>query len=190
MSRWVEPEWPRERHLMDSLVHVVESEHPGAKVIAWLHNSHVAVETPPDGEPRMGRQARDRFGSAYSLALEFGHGDFQTREITRDGQLGELVVTVMPRARPGSLPWRLGQADSPSFVVPLRGTSSRSHQVDHWLGQAQLEHGGMWIAADPETLYEDVVVGEQYDSILFVRRVTSSHPTPSAQDAAAAGFSF
>ena len=62
MSQWVEPDWPRERHLTENLEHIIEEERPDAKVILWLHNSHVAVETPPDAEPRMGWRLRERYG--------------------------------------------------------------------------------------------------------------------------------
>jgi hypothetical protein len=83
MSQWVEPGWPRERHLTENLEHVIERERPDAKVILWLHNSHVAVENPADAEPRMGWRLRERCGRAYwCMALEFGHGTIQTRGIT------------------------------------------------------------------------------------------------------------
>ena len=54
----------------------------GMQMRAWIY---VAVETPVDGEPRMGRRLRDRFAEAYwCMALEFGRGTFQTRRIRDD----------------------------------------------------------------------------------------------------------
>ena len=188
MSQWVEPGWPRERHLTDNLEHIIGWERPDAKVILWLHNSHVAVETPADAEPRMGWRLRERYGRAYwCMALEFGRGSFQTRGITDDGRPGNLVVTYMPSPRSGSLPWYLAQTGMPAFVLQLRDAQAAP---DHWLHRSQLEHGGMWIYTDPDTLYEDVTIGEQYDSILFVNDVTCSQPTPNALVAAHTHLDF
>jgi len=188
MSQWVEPGWPRERHLTENLEHIIGREHPDAKVILWLHNSHVAVETPPDAEPRMGWRVRERYGAAYwCMALEFGRGSFQTRAITDDGRLGDLIVTDMPSPRSASLPWYLAQTGIPAFVLQIRDAPA-AH--DHWLHRSQLEHGGMWIYTDPDTLYEDVTISDQYDSILFVNDVTSSQPTPNALAAAHTHLDF
>lgn len=188
MNQWVEPEWPREQHLTDNLVHVLEIERPGAKAVLWLHNSHVAVEAPSDSEPRMGWRLRQRYHDAYwCMAVEFGRGSFQTRLVTEDG-LGDLVVTDMPAPPAGSLPWTLEQVGVPAFVLPLRGTPGAD--LGGWLNHPQLEHGGMWIHTDPRTLYEDVAIGEQYDSILFVDRISSAEPTPNALAAAQARVDF
>jgi erythromycin esterase len=189
MSQWVEPGWPRERHLTENLTRVLDHERPDAKAILWLHNSHIAVETPVDAEPRMGRRLRDRYGDEYwCMALEFGRGTFQTRRIGDDGSLGELVVTDMPSPPNGSLPWLLEQTGGEAFIVPVRGAGSA--EASRWLHRSQLEHGGMWIHTDPNTLYEEVTVGEQYDSILFIREVTCSHPTPNALASARAHLYF
>jgi hypothetical protein len=48
----------------------------------------------------------------------------------------------------------------------------------------------MWIHTDPDTLFEEVTVGEQYDSILFVGDITCSHPTPNALASARAHLDF
>jgi erythromycin esterase len=183
MSQWVEPGWPRERHLTDNLVHILEEQRPGAKAVLWLHNSHVAVEVPPDSEPRMGWRLRDRYGAAYwCLALEFGHGTFQTRQVTADGQMGDLVVTEMPAPPARSLPWYLERVGVPAFVLPLRAVEEPA--VREWLRRPLLEHGGMWIHTDPTTLYEEVVVADQYDAILFVDAITAAQPTAAAFAAA------
>jgi erythromycin esterase len=167
----------------------MDQERPDAKAILWLHNSHVAVETPPDGQPRMGRRLRERFGEAYwCMALEFGRGTFQTRRISDDGSLAELVVTDMPSPPRGSLPWHLEQTGVQAFVIPVRDAGA---EVGQWLHSRQLEHGGMWVYTDPDTLFEEeVTVGEQYDSILFVGDITCSHPTPNALASARAHLDF
>jgi erythromycin esterase len=189
MSQWVEPGWPREQHLTENLSRVMDQERPDAKAILWLHNSHIAVETPVDGEPRMGRRLRDRYGEAYwCMALEFGRGSFQTRRIGEDGRLGELVVTDMPSPPKGSLPWQLERTGVEAFVIPVRDAGGA--EVGQWLHRSQLEHGGMWIETNPDTLFEEVRVGEQYDSILFISDITCSHPTPNALASARAHLYF
>jgi erythromycin esterase-like protein len=189
MSQWVEPGWPRERHLTENLSRVMDQERPNAKAILWLHNSHVAVETSVDAEPRMGRRLRDRYGEAYwCMALEFGRGTFQTRRIGDDGRLAELVVTDMPSPPKGSLPWQLEQRGVEAFVIPLRDAGGA--EVSRWLETSQLEHSGMRIHTDPGTLFEEVTVGEQYDSILFIREVTCSHPTPNTLASARSHLGF
>ena len=189
MSQWVEPGWPRERHLTENLSRVMDQERPDTKAILWLHNSHIAVETSADGEPRMGQRLRDRFAEAYRcMALEFGRGTFQTRRISDDGRLGELVVTDMPPPPRGSLPWHLEQTGVQAFVLPVRNAGAA--EVGEWLYSSRLEHGGMWIHTDPDTLFEEVTVGEQYDSILFIDDITCSHPTPNALASAQAHLDF
>jgi len=185
MSQWVEPEWPRERHLTDNLVQTLEEAHPAAKAVLWLHNSHVAVEAPEGSEPRIGWRLRNRYADTYwCLALEFGHGSFQTCQITDDGHMDDLVATQMPSPPARSLPWYLEQVGVPAFLLPLRG-SEGPPELREWLHRPLLEHGGMWIRADPATLYEEeVVVADQYDGILFVDAVIEARPTPAALAAA------
>jgi erythromycin esterase len=184
---WTEGVRARSRHMGENLLHLIDRDRPGARVVYWAHNCHVGVETFPCKDPTAGYMLRQRYGDAYyACALEFEQGSYQTRTIRPDGFLGEFKVDAIGSARKGSFPWYMAKVDLDPYFVDLRAPS-HDPAVGDWLDDPRTEHGGTgWTyGADPESSYEPVTVGQQYDGAVFVHRSTPTHPTGAALDVVA-----
>lgn len=175
----------RSRHMAENLLHVLDREHTGTKVVVWAHNAHVGVATPWDGEPSLGYVLRERYGDAYfACALEFNEGSYQMRTVLPDGVLADLREAALPPASEGSFPWYLAHADVGNYIVSLR-TPTVNPLVEQWLTTSRPQHAIGWPYEDPSTCYEPVTVGEQYDGVVFIDRTTPTRPTALALETVA-----
>ncbi|WP_157899167.1 erythromycin esterase family protein [Luteitalea pratensis] len=159
------------------------SHRPGAKVIAWAFNSHVARRS--SGATSIGTEVSKVVGDRYyGMAFEFGQGVAQVRPPDTQGQLGPLQQMQVPAAPFGSLPWLLSEVTAEDFFVDLR--SGHTTDVKRWLEQPIPAHWVAWNQQPGKPTVANDTVGD-YDGLFFVHRASAARPTKAAKQQAASG---
>ncbi|OEU90540.1 erythromycin esterase [Streptomyces abyssalis] len=161
----------RDRYMAEAVTRLVDDD-PGARVMVWAHNGHIAKGTYGVRVPALGSRLRERYGDAYyALALFFGRGSFLAR---RGDDLQGPPVPHRIGTGIRSLEARLVDAVRGDYYADLRtGTAP-------WLNspQAQRSFG----ANVPRFAYRfhtaPLVPAQDYDGLAFVARSTCSHPLP------------
>lgn len=177
----------RSRHMGENLVRLMERAGDGSKAIYWAHNFHVGIETFPDKAPTCGHILRQRFGDDYfALALEFGEGSYQSREMLPEMAMGNLRTGSIGPPDEASLPWYLSRAGLDGAIVDLRSTPG-DPATQRWLGTPLPAHAMGWGYKDPEDEWEPRAPGVAYDGIAFLATSTPSHPTAAALETATRG---
>ncbi|MFD0377268.1 erythromycin esterase family protein [Streptomyces sp. NPDC127112] len=170
----------RDRYMAEAVARLVDDD-PGARVVVWAHNGHIAKGTYGDQVPALGSRLRERYGDAYyALALLFGKGSFLARR-------GNDLQRPPARHRIGtglrSLEARLTHALPGDYYADLRAAGS-SVDAAPWLyaPHAQRSFG----ANVQRFLYRlntaPLIPAEDYDGIAFVARSTCSQLLPPTDD--------
>ncbi|MFD7555835.1 erythromycin esterase family protein [Streptomyces sp. NPDC059835] len=170
----------RDRYMAEAVARLVDDD-PGARIMVWAHNGHIAKGTYGEQVPALGSRLRERYGDAYyALALLFGKGSFLARR-------GNDLQRPPARHRIGtglrSLEARLTHALPGDYYADLRGAGSPADAAS-WL---HAPHAQRSFGANVQRfLYRlntaPLVPAEDYDGIAFVARSTCSHLLPPAED--------
>src|SRR5262245_45897242 len=157
----------RDRSMADNVKWILD-QNPGAKIVLWAHNGHVA--TGGFSYDTMGTALRRMYGREMVVfGFSFNQGSFQA--IPQGG--GVLKNFTVPPAPPGSLDATLAAAGLPLFALDVR-------EAPEWFHRA---HGSRQIgAAYPEgaayAFMSDIVPAEVYDAVLFVEATTVARKNP------------
>ena len=120
----------RDRHMYETLEHLLAAYGPESRGIVWAHNSHLgdarATSMGEQGELNLGQLAREAFGP---LAYLVGFGtDSGTVMAASDWDGPTEIQTVLP-AHPGSYEHLAHRTGIASFFLPLRVESSLSSSL-------------------------------------------------------------
>ena len=157
----------RDRSMADNVRWILD-QNPGAKIVLWAHNGHVATEG--FSYETMGAALRRIYGSEMVVfGLAFNQGSFQA--IRQGG--GGLTNFAVPPAPPGSLDATLAAARVPLFALDLR-------TAPEWLRQPRgsRQIGAVYPEGAPYALIGDIVAPKAYDAVLFVEATTVARKNP------------
>jgi erythromycin esterase-like protein len=157
----------RDRSMADNVKWILE-QNPGAKIVLWAHNGHVA--TKGFSNETMGAVLRRMYGSEMVVfGFSFNQGSFQA--IPRGG--GALKNFTVPPAPSGSLDATLAAARLPLFALDFRA-------APEWFRQARgsRQIGAIYPEGEPYALIGDIVAPEAYDAVLFVEATTAARKNP------------
>jgi erythromycin esterase-like protein len=146
----------RDQSMADNIKWILD-QNPGAKMVVWAHNGHVAAggfsyET-------MGTALRRMYGQQMVVfGLSFSHGSFQA--IPQGG--GTLKSFTVPPVSSASLDATLAEARLPLFALDLRS--------------AQI--GAVYPEGTPDAFIADFVPANTYDAVLFVDSTTVARKNP------------
>jgi erythromycin esterase len=157
----------RDRSMADNVKWILE-QNPGAKIVLWAHNGHVA--TGGFSYETMGTALRRMYGREMVVfGLSFNQGSFQA---VSQGNGGLKNFTVPP-APSGSLDATLASAGLPLFALDLRASPE-------WFRQARgsRQIGAVYPEGAPYAFVSDVVPAEVYDAVLFVEATTVARKNP------------
>lgn len=147
----------------------IADQSPGAKLVLWAHNGHVAHAWP--GYEPMGKYLRKMFGGKLvNFGFGFNEGSFRAWEMGKS--LHEFTVAAAPE---GSLDSALAGAGIPIFALDLR-QAPREGPVAEWLSQphASRSIGAVYSDSDSAAYSVDIRAQDTFDAILFVGRTTGS----------------
>jgi len=157
----------RDRSMADNVKWILE-QNPGAKIVLWAHNGHVA--TGGFSYETMGTALRWMYGREMVVfGFSFNQGSFQA--VSQGG--GGLKNFTVPPAPSGSLDATLASAGLPLFALDLRASPE-------WFRQARgsRQIGAVYPEGAPYAFVSDVVPAEVYDAVLFVEATTVARKNP------------
>ena len=157
----------RDRSMADNVKWILD-RNPGAKIVLWAHNGHVAAGG--FGFPPMGASLRQMFGREMIVfGFAFNQGEFQSMRQTGGG-LKNFAVPPLPST---SLDATLASAGLPVFALNLRNAPAwfREPRASRQIG-ATYPEGSLDAFAMP------IVATEAFDVMLFVESTTAARRNP------------
>lgn len=158
----------RDQSMADNVKWILD-HNPGAKIVLWAHNGHVA--TSGFGYKPMGASLREMFPKEMVVfGFAFNQGSFQAVE--RDKGLHDFTV---PPAPAGSLDSTLAATEIPLFAIDLRKIP-RTSAVETWFNQPHKSRNiGALFADDMDKQFlVDITAPRSFDALLFVERTTAA----------------
>lgn len=163
----------RDQSMADNIKWILD-QNPGAKIVLWAHNGHVATASGGGYDP-MGVSLRKMYGdNMVVFGFAFNQGSFQARD-----QGKGLHDFTVPPAPAGSLDATFGATGIPLFAVDLRA-APRSGPVANWLGESHKTRSiGALFSQDADAQYQfDMKASQSFDVILFVEKTTAARKNP------------
>jgi erythromycin esterase len=159
----------RDRSMADNVKWILD-HNPGAKVVLWAHNGHVAASDIVGYKP-MGASLREMFpGQMVVFGFAFNQGSFQAVE--RGKGLRDFTIAPAPG---GSLDAILAATGIPLFAIDLRKVPKNT-AVETWLSQPHKSRniGSMYSNDMDNQFLVDVPASRSFDALLFVERTTAA----------------
>jgi erythromycin esterase-like protein len=157
----------RDQSMADNIKWILD-QNPGAKMVVWAHNAHVASGGFSYGT--MGTALRRMYGQQMLVfGLSFSHGSFQA--IPQGG--GPLKSFTVPPVTAASLDATLAEARLPLFALDLRA-------APEWFRQSRgsRQIGAVYPEGIPDAFIADFVPANTYDAVLFVDTTTVARKNP------------
>jgi erythromycin esterase len=168
----------RDVHMADTLDRLLAHYGPGAKGVAWAHNTHIgdarATDMADAGMTNLGQLARERHADEGVVLVGFaGHRGSVVAGRAWGAPAERLPV---PPARDGSAEDLLHQAlhDQPSLLV-----FPPTYDQPRWL-RTSLDHRAIGVIYHPEQErwgnYVPSTLGDRYDALLWFGETTALEP--------------
>lgn len=112
----------RDRHMFDTLCHLLDHAGPRAKAVVWAHNSHIGDARHTDmglvrEELNIGQLARERFADQAAL---IGFGTHAGTVACADDWDEPMKIKRVNPSRPGSYERQCHDSGAPRFLLDLR----------------------------------------------------------------------
>jgi erythromycin esterase-like protein len=157
----------RDQSMADNIKWILD-QNPGAKIVVWAHNGHVA--TGGFSYETMGTALRRMYGrEMFVFGFSFSHGSFQA--IPQGG--GALKNFTVPPVSSASLDATLAATRLPLFALDLRA-SAEWFRERH--GSRQI--GAIYPDGAPDAFIADFVPANAFDAVLFVDTTTVARKNP------------
>jgi erythromycin esterase len=157
----------RDKSMADNIKWILD-QNPGAKIVVWAHNGHVA--TGGFSYETMGSALRRMYGrEMFVFGLSFSHGSFQA--IPQGG--GALKNFTVPPLSSASLDATLAAAGLPLFALDLRAAPEWFRERR---GSRQI--GAVYPEDTPDAFIADFVPADTFDAVLFVEATTVARKNP------------
>lgn len=159
----------RDQSMADNIKWILD-QNPGAKIVLWAHNGHVAASDIVGYKP-MGVSLREMFPKEMVVfGFAFNQGSFQA--IEQGKGLRDFTVSPAPA---GSLDATLAATEIPLFAIDLR-TAPKNSAVETWLSQPHKSRNiGALFGDDLDNRFLiDVPAAKSFDALLFVERTTAA----------------
>ena len=172
----------RDRHMFETLEHILAMRGPGSKAVVWAHNSHVGDARYTEmgaarGELNIGQLCRERFNRNAAL-IGFGTHTGTVMAASNWDQPAE-VKTVLA-SRPDSYEALCHDIGINRFLVDLRPGHNEPLRGD--LREPRLErYIGVIYRPDTERMshYSRASLSEQYDGFVWFDETRAVSPLPS-----------
>ncbi len=169
----------RDRAMAENVRWLAERE-PGARMMLWAHNGHVA-RGGSGMAGSMGSHLARMFGSAMVVfGFAFNQGSFQAMGMSGGKPAGGLRPFTVPPAPPGSLDATLAATGTPLLALDVRGAPVDG-TVGEWL---HMRHGSRSVGAvfdetAPASFFLPTDLPSTFDVVLFVAQTTRARPNHS-----------
>jgi protein-L-isoaspartate(D-aspartate) O-methyltransferase len=176
----------RDRHMFDTLNHLMEWRGADAKAVVWAHNSHIGNAAATDmgkarDEINIGQLCREKFGDSAAL---IGFGTDRGTVAAADDWDGPMKVKTVRPAHPESYEYLCRDAGIRRFLLDLR--KGQREKVRSALMPARLERA-IGVIYRPETElashYFDAHLPEQFDGYVWFEETRAVKPLPAEMQA-------
>jgi len=171
----------RDRHMFDTLNHLMDWRGANAKAVVWAHNSHVGNAAATDmGQARdeinIGQLCREKFGDDAAL---IGFGTDRGTVAAADHWDGPMQVKTVRPAHRESYEYLCRDASIRRFLLDLR--KGQHEEVRSALRRPRLERA-IGVIYRPETElashYFDAHLPDQFDAYLWFEETKAVAPLP------------
>jgi protein-L-isoaspartate(D-aspartate) O-methyltransferase len=171
----------RDRHMFDTLNHLMEWRGADAKAVVWAHNSHIGNAAATDmgrvrDEINIGQLCREKFGDDAAL---IGFGTDRGTVAAADDWDGPMKVKTVRPAHPESYEYLCRDAGIRRFLLDLR--QRQREEVRSALMPARLERA-IGVIYRPETElashYFDAHLPAQFDGYVWFEETRAVKPLP------------
>jgi erythromycin esterase-like protein len=162
----------RDQSMADNIKWILD-QNPGAKIVLWAHNGHVATGGFRGYEP-MGVSLRKMFGAQMVVfGFAFNQGSFRAFDQK------SLHVFTVPPAPAGSLDATFAATGIPLFAIDLRNVT-KSGPVATWFSEPHQSRsiGALYTEDTAAHYLMDLHAPQTYDAMLFVEKTTAARPNP------------
>ena len=173
----------RDRHMFDTLLHLLEARGPEAKAIVWAHNSHIgnaaATAMGWEGEFNIGELCRIRFGDD---AVLIGFGTDRGTVAAADDWDGPVRIKTMLPARADSFERIFRQSGMARSLTDFRLPERR--ELREILSKPRLERAiGVIYRPQSELAshYFEAVLPEQFDAYVWFEETGAVTPIAAAR---------
>lgn len=158
----------RDRHMYETLGHLLEAHGPNSKAVVWAHNSHIGdARFTEMGIAReqlnIGQLCRERFGKRAAL---IGFGTHTGTVAAASDWDGEMEIKRVRPSRSDSYERLCHDAETPRFLLDL----TRDEALRHRLAEPHLERF-IGVIYRPETElmshYSDASLPGQFDAYVW-----------------------
>lgn len=167
----------RDQSMADNIKWILDNN-PGAKIVLWAHNAHVATAGIGGFDP-MGASLRKMFGKQMVVfGFAFNKGSFQAMEMPFPSKRGLQIFNVDP-APEGSLDAMLASAGLRIAAIDLRALPKAGVVAD-WFSQPRATRsiGAGYGESFATEFLVNQVVPKCYDALLFVEKTTAARALP------------
>ena len=164
----------RDRYLAENAAWLLEQAGPGARMVVWAHNGHVADES-----QAMGALLRQRFGADYlPVGFSFDHGSFNAVIFPILGP--SLRPATVEPAWKGTYEYEFERLGHPRFLVDLRPLRASAPASAAWLnGPLSTRRIGAGFApAAPASSFTVSQLPSSYDVVIHFSETTASTLLP------------
>ena len=171
----------RDRHMFDTLNHLMHWRGNSARAVVWAHNSHVGNAAATDmgrsrDEINIGQLCREKFGDGAAL---IGFGTDRGTVAAADNWGGPMKIKTVRPAHPESYEYLCRDAGIQRFLLDLR--KGQRDELRSALMSARLERA-IGVIYRPETElashYFDAHLPEQFDGYVWFEETTAIKPLP------------
>ena len=171
----------RDRHMFETLEHLLKWRSPGAKAVVWAHNSHIGNAVATDmgtarGEINIGQLCRERFGQQAAL---IGFGTDRGTVAAASDWDGPMEIKAVRPAHPDSFERLCRDSHIERFLLDLR--KGQRPELRTELMQPRLERA-IGVIYRPETElashYFDAQLPEQFDGYVWFDQTRAVTPLP------------
>lgn len=171
----------RDRHMLETLEHLLLHYGPDAKAIVWAHNTHIgdyrATDMLEQGQINLGGLAREKWGDEAVRLV--GFGTYEGEVTASHAWDGPTLTLALPPARQGSYEnaFRKAAAElaTDSFYLDFRESAPapfhdfRGHRAVGVVYRAEFEHLGNYVPT---------AMADRYDAFVFFSGSRALDPIP------------
>jgi len=166
----------RDSAMAENIRWILDNEGPGAKMVVWAHNGHIANDTFEGNNKYMGQHLKRRYGSEMVVfGFAFNQGSFLAFELPWPSEKGAHSFTVQP-APENSLDATLAYAGLNIAVIDFKALP-KNGPVTKWFNEGQLTRNiGLPYSEQTAAMrIEKQFVSQIYDALVFVEKTTAAH---------------
>ena len=181
----------RDRHMTDTLEHLLEQGGPDSKAVVWAHNSHIGDARATDmgavrGEQNLGQLARERWGGDVALVGFGTHSGTVSAASDWDGE--REVMSIVPSRR-DSYERLCHDSGVERFLLDLAADPALSQRLaepllERFIGVIYRPEAERW------SHYSEAVLPRQFDAYCWFDDTSAIEPLEEHEDHEGAADTF